>query len=200
MLKKNWGRSSFLVMGTAFFVVTGCSSQKRPPLPSLITKKKAELQLGKVAGKGWYLPWYRLEKGKYVPVLIANADNGDLLNKTGWNIRHQRQNYLIAKMNGVNAEMYSMGKHTLNVVASHMTLDQKDNSLVGTGGCTVTSLQNPPNTVLTADRIEWKTDGRILRATGHTKLISQPKPQDAPITQEGESTIYDMVKEKIFIK
>ena len=103
-------------------------------------------------------------------------------------------------MNVVNAEMYSMGKHTLNVVASHMTLNQKDNSLIGTGGCTVTSLQNPPNTVLTADRIEWKTDGRILRATGRTKLISQPKPQDAPLTQEGESTIYDMVKEKIYVK
>ena len=185
---------------TTVFVVTGCASQKSSPLPPLITKKKAELQLGKVAGKGWYLPWYRLEKGKYVPVLIANAENGDLLNKTGWNARHQRQNYLIAKMNVVNAEMYSMGKHTLNVVAPHMTLNQKDNSLIGTGGCTVTSLQDPPNTVLTADRIEWKTDGRILRATGRTKLISQPKPQDAPLTQEGESTIYDMVKEKIFIK
>ena len=50
-------------MGTTVFLVTGCASQKSSPLPPLITKKKAELQLGKVAGKGWYLPWYRLEKG-----------------------------------------------------------------------------------------------------------------------------------------
>src|SRR5689334_12779162 len=102
--------------------------------------------IGKVSGKGWYLPYYiqdpKRPNGPPMPVFIAEAKTGEILRKAG--------NPEIV-MHEVQARLFQQGRYAADVRAARIRANQQDRQVYATGGCTVRSLINPADTVLTAD-------------------------------------------------
>ena len=151
-------------------------------------------QIGKVEGSGWYIPWYKRNpqnpNGPPIPVLIANAETGEIIN-------HKNNPEIV--MHRVRARLYQNGQHAANVVAAHVTANQQSQGIVGRGGCTVTSLLNPADTVLTADKITWDAGNTKFIAQGHAHVIRRPL-HGVPITQEGGKITYNLEKNTIDIE
>lgn len=150
--------------------------------------------IGKVTGKGWYLPWYRRDpnrpKGPMIPVLIANAERGEITNRDG--------NPDII-MRTVHARLYQKGRHSADVDAGTVEANQNDNHVVGSDGCRIHSLINPSDTVLTADRIEWDVDSSLFTATGHAHVERRPR-NGVPIIQEGGTIVYSAERDTVEIR
>ena len=197
-------KQTYVFLATLVVCFPGCGSQKsgKPQTaPSSAKNKKLDPQIGKVAWKGGYFPWYTYDKnGNATPVMTAKAENGELVTKTGLNKKRKPESYLLLKMNRVTASLYSKGKRSVDIQAKQMTANQKEDSVIGTGGCTLHSLQEPPNTTLTADTFRWKTTGHTLIAEGHTHLEKLASPEQQKFVYKGDYLKYDMDDEKITFK
>ena len=195
-------KQTYVILATLVICFPGCGSQKSGQIQtfsSTAKKKKLDPQIGKVTWKGGYFPWYTYDKdGNATPVMTAKAENGELLTKTGLNNKRKPESYLLLKMNQVTASLYSKGKRSVDIQANAMTVDQRNNLVLGTGGCTLHSLQEPPNTTLTADRIRWKTTGRTIIAEGHAHLVSPGATSESQFTSNRLE--YDMDSEKVKFK
>ena len=143
--------------------------------------------VGKVNGRGWYLPWYTRDpknpNGPPIHVLSAEAVSGEITNREG---------KPVVVLHRVNAKLYQKGVHAANVRAGKVRASQIDNMVFGTGGCRVVSLLNPADTVLTADRITWDTRNTLFIAEGHAHVERTPRNGGLPIVQEGGKIVYDL--------
>jgi hypothetical protein len=169
-------------------VLSGCSKPTTKPVTKPASDSKsaqtktltAAEQIAKVEGSGWYLPWYKRDPkhpdGPPIPVLIANAATGEITNHNS------------------NPEIVMH-----HVQAVRITANQEDQVIVGKGGCTVTSLLNPADTVLTADTITWDSGNTKFVAEGHAHVVRRPR-NGVPITQEGGKITYDLEKNTIDIE
>ena len=183
------------------FSVTGCNSQKPTKTEtSASKKKKISPQIGKVAWKGGYFPWNTYDKeGRATAVMNAEAEDGEILTKVGLNKKGKRETYLLLRMNRVKAKLFSKGRHSVDIEATRMSANQHDDTVIGTGGCKMRSLQEPPNTTLTADTLRWKTTGHILIAEGNVHLESLASPTETKVAS-GNHLEYDMDSEKVKIE
>lgn len=143
--------------------------------------------VGKLQGRGWYLPWYKRDpnnpKGKPIPVLIAEAETGEIT-------KHGENPEIV--MHRVHARLFQKGVHAANIEAATVRADQQAEKVVATGACRVVSLINPADTVLTADRITWYTANTRFVAEGHALVVRRPRDGGIPITQEGGTIVYDL--------
>lgn len=196
-------RCPFLIGVMMPLILIGCSRPvvkpvTSPPAESNTSQNAKPLNpaqvIGKVKGSGWYLPWYARDpkhpNGPPIPVLIANADTGEITN--------HNDNPVIV-LHRVHAKLYQKGQHAANVVAAQVTANQQDQVIVGKGGCTVTSLLNPADTVLTADTITWDSDNTKFIAQGHARVVRRPL-HGVPMTHEGGKIIYDLEKNTIDVE
>ena len=194
----------YVILSALIICFPGCGTQKsgKAQTATLSAKtKKLDPQIGKVTWKGGYFPWYTYDKdGNSTPVMTAKAKNGELLTKTGLNKKRKPESYLLLKMNQVTASLYSKGKRSVDIQAKQMTANQHEDYVIGTGGCTLHSLQEPPNTTLTADTFRWKTTGHTLIAEGHTHLEKLASPGQQKFIYKGDYLKYDMDDEKITFK
>ncbi|HLJ54637.1 MAG TPA: hypothetical protein VKT77_06315 [Chthonomonadaceae bacterium] len=144
-------------------------------------------QIGKIDGSGWYLPWYvrdpKNPEGPPVPVLLADAQTGEILKRVGGPE---------VVLHGVNAKLFQKGVHAANVVAATVRADQQADKVYATGGCRVTSLVNPKDTVLTSDRMTWDIAASRIVAQGHAHVERRPKDAGLPFTQDGGTIVYDL--------
>jgi len=185
-------------------LLTGCASRtprapaKAAPPPTGEVKAppaKHPLDLvGKVNGRGWYLPWYTRDpkkpNGPPIPVLIAEAETGEIT-------KHNDNPEIV--MRHVHARIYQKGVHSANVEAAKIRANQLERTVFASGGCTVTSLLNPTDTVLTADRITWDTENTRFVAEGHAHVERRPRDGGTPITQSGGKIVYDTEKNTVTV-
>jgi hypothetical protein len=134
-------------------------------------RKKRELELpGQVSGKGWHIPWRMRDpkhpNGPPIPVLIADAKSGVLTN--------DEENPTVL-LRDVRARLFRNGKHTADIAAPEVTADQKERLVIGRGGVTFVSLTNPPDTVVTADKITWDTRQSKVFAEGNARVTRRHK-------------------------
>lgn len=192
------GPAVFAVSAMAALVLlqAGCSrtapvaAAERPARRPAANERAAGHPLdnvGKVNGRGWYLPWYKRDprrpNGPPIPVLIAEAETGEITRRNGTPE---------VVMRDVHARLFQKGVHAANVVAGKVRANQQEARVYASGGCTVTSLLNPADTVLTADRITWDTNGAIFSAEGHATVMRRPRDGGVPITHEGGKIVYDL--------
>ena len=77
--------------------------------------------VGRVDGRGWYLPWYKRDPkkrdGPPIPVLIAEAETGEIT-------KHAGSPEIV--MHTVQARLYQKGIHAANVQAGTVRADQQN--------------------------------------------------------------------------
>jgi len=146
---------------------------------------------GEVKGTNWHIPWtIRDAKGKTVPALIADARKGEMNNLDDGYAMH---------LHGVQAELFQEGVHAADIVAEEVDANSEEKIIVGTGGVRVSSLTNPPDTVITADKITWDPQTARMVAVGHA-LVTQRPPKGVPITQTGGRITFDTKFQKIKVE
>jgi hypothetical protein len=182
-------------------VISGCggarTSAAAPAKPAAAkpAKSKHPLELvGKVNGSGWHLPWYirdpKNPNGPPIPVLVADAETGEIT---------KRNNNPEIVMHQVKARLYQKGVHAANIDAAKIRANQRDKKVFASGGCTVNSLVNPADTVLTADRITWDSSNTQFVAEGHAHVERRPANGGLPIVQEGGTIVYDLERNLVTV-
>ena len=165
----------------------GCGKPKPPPEKKL-TRAEQEAKVhkeipGSITGNGWHIHWFsrdpKIEDGASKPVLVADADQGEITNPDNPTI----------VLHTVTARIFRNGAPTCIVTAPLVKANQRDRTLFAYGGVTLTSLPDPPDTVITADSMIWDTHTSILKAIGHAhaRTIVAGKPG----TMSGDRLIYD---------
>jgi hypothetical protein len=147
--------------------VGGCTPTKRPAQlreekkPPKTTKTELP---GHLTGKKWHIPWYTRDpknpSGRMIPVLIADAEEGEIVNTSSATLL----------LSEVHAQMFHNGDKSATIDAPHVTTNQSDWIFVGTGGVTVRSLTDPPDTVIYGDKVTWNMKTKILVAEGHARI------------------------------
>ena len=207
-MKLNTNRGHFpgtwtAVLAGVSLALSGCGGRTAPvaapaPPAAQSTERAAPTRpldlIGKVNGRGWYLPWYTRDpkrpNGPPIPVLIAEAETGEIT-------KHNDNPEIV--MRRVHARLFQKGLHTANVDAAKIRSNQEEQVIYGSGGCTIKSLLNPADTVLTADRITWDTGNTRFIAEGHAHVVRKPQDGGLPISQEGGKFVYDMEKNTVTI-
>ncbi len=134
---------------------TGDSGQSAPaPLP------------GGITGTNWHIPWRTADPkhphAKPVTVLIADAKSGTMTSKA---------NNLVLRLGGVRAQLFSERRHVADLQAARVETDRRSRIVVATRDVRLVSLTNPPDAVLTSDRMTWDTHTKILVATGNAHFV-----------------------------
>lgn len=147
---------------------------------------------GEISGSNWHIPWtVRDAKGRAIPALIADARQGEMNNlDASYSMR----------LHGVRAKLYQEGVHAADIVATQVDANSEDHLIVGTGGVRVTSLTNPPDTVVTADNITWDPRTFKMVAVGHAQVTQRPQNGGTPITETGGRITFDTKFKKIKIE
>lgn len=145
---------------------------------------KADLP-GEVNGKGWRIRWKERDPDhpddRSRPLLDADAENGKLLD--------QGKDDLMLLEN-VKAKLYRDGKLSARIEAPEMTAQRNQRVVTGMGGVTLTSLTDPPDTIVTADKMAWDTRTSKIVATGNVYLTRTP-PKGAATTQTLSRLTFD---------
>ncbi len=176
-------------------LVSGCGKPKMQVVekPKMQAKELRELK-GAITGAGWHIPWSvrdpKHPNGKPIKVLIADAEQGALKNDDG-NIRMGLEN--------ARVKLFQDGAPTANINAKILSANRDDNVVIGTGGVVVNSLQKPPNTVITAEKMVWDTATTKVIAVGNAQVKHRLKNGTLATSSGGRVTL-DIRTEEIEIE
>ena len=176
-------------------VISGCAKPKPKVVekPKLQAKALRELK-GAITGAGWHIPWSARDPknphGKPLKVLIADAEQGALKNDDG-NIRMVLEN--------ARVKLFRDGKPSAFIDAKILSANREENVVIGTGGVVVNSLQNPPNTIITAEKMVWDTSGTKVIAVGDAQVKHRLK-NGTLATSRGGRVTFDLKSEEIEIE
>ena len=147
---------------------------------------------GEISGTNWHIPWMvRNAKGRAFPALVADARMGEMNNLD--------DSYTM-RLHGVRAKLYQEGVHAADIVAAQVDANSDDHLIIGTGGVRVTSLTNPPDTVVTADKITWDPRSSKMVAVGHAHVEQRPRNGGVPIIQSGGRITFDTKFQKVEVE
>ena len=170
-------------------LLPGCVN---PVPPSALKKQAAEKKEpapipARIDGKGWHIQWKSRDTAKAganaLPVLTADAQTGEFTSDT---------DPPAIGLNGVEAQIFQNGKHVANVAAGRIDANRGDETIYGSGGVTIHSLANPPDTTITADSMQWTTDGSQLIAEGGARLTRLARGKTPAFSQSGNRIVYHM--------
>lgn len=176
--------------------LAGCG---KPPKKVAEPKPKAqapELQelKGAVTGSGWHIPWTTRDpknpKSKPIRVLIADAEEGAMKNDDG-NLRVVLQN--------ARVKMFRDGKPAASLDAAILSANRDERVVIGSGGVTLFSLQDPPDTVIKAQKMVWNTRGNTIVAVGNAHITHRLK-NGTMTTSSGGRVTFDTKLEDITIE
>ena len=174
---------------TAVLLLPGCVN---PVPPQALKRQAAEKKEpapipARIDGKIWHIQWKSRDKTKIgansLPVLTADAETGEFTTDT---------DPPAIGLNTVQAQIFQGGRHVANVTAARIDANRSDETIYGSGGVTIYSLVNPPDTTITADSMQWETDGSRLIAEGGAKLTRPARGKQQAFSQSGNRIIYDM--------
>lgn len=176
--------------GQSDYPEAGFGAGPQPP-PSQTHSSRSEAGTdipGRVTVEGVHIP-FRMRDPKHpngppIPVLIADARTGTIENQS---------DNPAGSLNDVRAKLYRAGEPAANLIAPHMTANLKEKIIIATGGVTLTSLTDPPDTVITADRMTWDTRTSKIVATGHVHAKGRTK-DGTPFEQSGGTFTIDISK------
>lgn len=147
---------------------------------------------GEITGTNWHIPWMINDsKGHPVPALVADARKGEMNNLD--------DSYTM-RLHIVQAKLYQDGVHAADIQAKQVDANSKENLIIGTGSVRVTSLTNPPDTVVNADKITWDPRTSVMVAVGHALVTQRPHNGGVPITQTGGRITFDTKFQKIRVE
>lgn len=170
----------------------GASSSQSGQNPGTIGDEAVQNLTGEISGTNWHIPWMIHDaKGRAVPALIADARQGEMNNLD--------DSYTM-RLHGVRAKLYQEGVHAADIQAAQVDANSDDHIIIGTGGVQVVSLTNPPDTVVTADKITWDPRSFKMVAVGHAKVVQRPRNGGVPITQTGGRITFDTKFQKIEVE
>ena len=180
--RRGWGLALLLV------AVGGCAGVKPPakpkPADAKVKKPAKSEQFGKLTGRGWHIPWYTRDpknpNGPLIPVLIADAKEGAIINTAKATLQ----------LRDVQARMFRNGIQSADIIAPNVTANQSESVFVGTGGVTVRSITDPPDTVITGDKVTWNMKTKVLVAEGHAHITNRT-PDGKTSTAEGNRITFD---------
>lgn len=187
-----------MLLAVCVLVLTGCGTPKTSAKASKADTKqnKTTAQIVKeelpnaVTGKGWHLPWYTRDPNnpeRQIPVFQADAQTGALTGNT---------DNITAQLHKVNVVLYRDGKPAATAQAPRLTANRRDKIIVGTGGVRIVSLTDPPDTVITADKIRWDTRTSHIVATGSAHAKGKMK-NGLPVDVSGNHITYDIARDEI---
>jgi hypothetical protein len=155
---------------------------RKPTKAELALKAKKEIP-GEITGNGWHIRWLsRAQTGKrdLETVALADAARGAINDPANPTIT----------LYDVVAKVYRNGEQTGTINAPVMTANQTDKVLHATGGVRLTSITDPPDTVVTGDSMRWDTSRNKLVVTGNARAIVV-KPGEKPNTTVGDRLVFD---------
>lgn len=158
------------------------SQQHKPTKEELALKSRKEIP-GSITGRKWLIRWFNRSqtgnKGLEL-VLVADAANG---------VINDPDNPTVL-MHIVKANIYKDGVHTAVITAPTVKANQLQHTLWASGGARVTSITDPPDTVITSDSMTLDTNTNILVATGHaTATTITPDKQKS--STSGDRLVFD---------
>jgi hypothetical protein len=167
---------------------SGCRAmhpvQERPSDQANVAETRTDLP-GAITGDAWHIHWRTRDPAKphkMLRVLDADARSGELADKD------DTQTLLL---HDVVAHLYRAGRHAADIQAPQVTANERDRLLVGTGGVTLHSLSDPPNTVVTADTITWDMRTGAIRGVGNTHVVQHLSDGTTNEQQGGHVTYND---------
>jgi len=178
---------TLLVMILISPVTFGCGKShavpnRVPTKEELALKAKKEIP-GEITGKVWHIRWLnRAATGKrdLQTVALADAAHGAINDPANPTIT----------LYDVFAKVFREGLQTGTIHAPVATANQRDKVLIATGGVKLTSITDPPDTVVTGDAMRWDTTKNLLIVTGNARAVVL-KPGQKPDTTTGDKLIFD---------
>ena len=170
-------------------ILSGCVDPIPPKtLAQKIAEKKEPAPIpGRIDGRTWHIAWRSRNTAKAgskaLPVLTADAETGDFTSET---------DPPAIGLNTVQAQIFQDGRHVADLQATHIDANRGEETVYGSGGVTIYSLVNPPDTTITADTVQWATDKSHLIAEGHARISRPAKNGRQAFAQSGNRIIYDM--------
>ena len=180
---RGWGWGLILIL------LSGCVNPIPPQsrAKEVAEKKEPAPIPARIDGKGWHITWKsrNLAKAgaKALPVLLADAETGEFTSDT---------DPPAMGLNTVQAQIFQDGSHVADITAARIDADRDDETIYGSGGVTIHSLKNPPDTTIIADAMQWDRDSSKLIAEGHAKLMRPARGKLPAFAQSGNRIVYDM--------
>ena len=165
----------------------GCGKSHPVPKRELTAEEKAAKERkevpGAISGKGWIIKIKARPQsgnGPLETVLQANAETGIIKDTHNLN----------AELTGVRAQLYQKGVQTATIFAPQASANQNAKTLLATGGVKVTSITDPPDTVVTADRLSWNANTNELIAIGNAHAVMHT-PEGKERSTSGDKLYFD---------
>lgn len=165
----------------------GCGKSNAVPNRKLT---KAELELrakkeipGEISGTGWHIRWLNpaaTGKRGLQTVVLADSAHGAISDPANPTI----------SLYDVAAKIFRDGAQTGTVYAPLVAANQHDKVLLATGGVKLTSITDPPDTVVTGDAMRWDTTRNRLIVTGNARAVVL-RPGRKPDTTTGDTLVFD---------
>ena len=182
-------RISIIFFASFVISLSGCVNPIPPKsrAQEVAEKKEPAPIPARIDGKGWHITWksrnLAKSNAKALQVLIADAETGEFTSDT---------DPPAMGLNTVQAQIFQDGGHVANIVATRIDADRDDETIYGSGGVTIHSLKNPPDTTITADSMQWDKNTSRLIAEGHAKLTRPARGKVPAFAQSGNRIVYDM--------
>lgn len=159
-------------------------AQKLKVKAATTTHQDSELP-GQIKGTGWRMRWNTRDphniNGPTLPVLDAVAQAGHMTD---------RDDNVYAVLDDVRAQLFREGKPAADITAPRITANRRDRIMIGIGGVRVNSLTDPPDTVITADKITWDTRTGKIVAVGNAQ-VTQNQENGIVNTHRGGRITFD---------
>ena len=167
--------------------VAGCGKPHRPTdkqlTPQEIALKRRKEIPAAITGREWRIRWFnRKTSGDRSLELVLLSDSSD-----GAITEPDNPTVLL---HDVSARVYKDGVHTATIDAPVVTANQLTHTLIATGGAKVTSITDPPDTVITGDTMTLDTNTNILIATGRATATTIDAARRVSSTR-GERLVFD---------
>jgi hypothetical protein len=148
-----------------------------------------------ITGRGWHIPWVTRDpknpQGPVIPLMVADARTGAMSD--------ENRNVVI-DLGGVHVQLYREGAATGDIEAPRVTADERTRVVIGTGGVTVRSRTDPPDTVIKADKIAWDTRAGRIVAVGHARVHQLAHDGSPAISQSGGRITFDTTFKNIDVQ
>ncbi len=168
-------------------IICGCGKSnaipnRKPTKAELELKAKKEIP-GEITGTTWHIRWLNpAATGNHdlQTVVLADSAHGSVSDPANPTIT----------LYEVAAKIFRDGAQTGTVYAPVVAANQRDKVLLATGGVKLTSITDPPDTVVTGDAMRWDTTRNRLVVIGNARAVVL-RPGQKPDTTTGDTLVFD---------
>jgi len=200
MKHRNYTRKLLLLLcGYIAVTLFGCgksneAQERRREEEAQKSAESTQNRPGSMTGTNWHIPWKAPDpkhpNGPLITVMIADAETGNL---------SVQDSNIHLRLDGVHAQLFRNARLAAKVQASEVNTDKHSRIIVGTGGVKVVSITDPPDTVITADRMTWDTRSSKVIAEGNAHAIQYRSQGTLPNETFGDRILFDTETGKLSV-